>query len=199
PGERVECAERLVHQQDRRVHRVRAGDGAALLHAARERLGQCVGEIGESDHVDEMLSSPTTLLGRSFGGLEPELDVLADREPGEQSVLLEDDAAFGTGSVDLPTIDERSSSGRFVEAGQDVHQGGLPAARGTDTVMNSFSSTFRLTSPSASKRSLPSTNVLLMFWTWILWSLIADTFARWFIGAPAKRSASTRSSAGCGP
>src|SRR5690625_4615765 len=107
PGERVECAERLVHQQDRRVHRVRAGDGAALLHAARERLGQCVGEIGESDHVDEMLSSPPALLGRSFGGLKPELDVLADREPGEQSVLLEDDAAFGTGSVDLPTIDER--------------------------------------------------------------------------------------------
>src|SRR5690625_7146384 len=77
-----------------------------------------------------MLSSPTVLLGRSFGGLEPELDVLADREPGEQSVLLEDDAAFGTGSVELPAIDERSASGRFVAAGEDVHEGGLSAARG---------------------------------------------------------------------
>src|SRR5699024_7461111 len=48
----------------------------------------------------------------------------------------------------------------------------FPQPEGPTTVMNSFSSTFRLTSPSASKRSLPSTNVLLMFWTWILWSLL---------------------------
>ena len=44
PRERVERAERLVHEQHLRVVRERARDRHALLHAARELLGVGVGE-----------------------------------------------------------------------------------------------------------------------------------------------------------
>src|SRR5699024_7461110 len=99
----------------------------------------------------------------------------------------EDDAAFGTGSVDLPTIDERSSSGRFVEAGQDVHQGGLPAARGADD-----SDEFVLVDLQA---DVPERFEALV----AEHERLIDVLDLDLVVAPAKRSASTRSSAGCGP
>ena len=49
PGERVERAERLVHQQHRGLVREHAGDRDALLHAAGELAGVLVGEAGEAD------------------------------------------------------------------------------------------------------------------------------------------------------
>ena len=53
-GLRVERCERLVHQQDLRVHDQRAREIDALLHAAGELVGIMVLEAGEADHVDEM-------------------------------------------------------------------------------------------------------------------------------------------------
>ena len=43
--QRVERRERLVHQQDRGLHRHRARDGDALLHAAGQRVRIAVGEL----------------------------------------------------------------------------------------------------------------------------------------------------------
>ena len=54
---RVERGERLVHQQDFRVHHQRAGEIDALLHAAGELVGIVVLEALEPDHGDEMLGA----------------------------------------------------------------------------------------------------------------------------------------------
>ena len=45
-GLRVERGERLVHQQHRRVHRERADEADALLHAAGELIGIVLLEAG---------------------------------------------------------------------------------------------------------------------------------------------------------
>ena len=44
-GLRIERAERLVHQQELRVHRIGARDRQPLAHAARQRLRLGSGEI----------------------------------------------------------------------------------------------------------------------------------------------------------
>ena len=51
-GLRVERAEGLVHQDDLRANRERAGDGDALLHAARERVGVDLLEPGQAHRFD---------------------------------------------------------------------------------------------------------------------------------------------------
>src|SRR5947207_9603981 len=97
-GLRVECAERLVHQQDPGIDGERAGDRGALLHAARELRGIAVLEPREADEVDEVAGSALPLVAR-----QPELfravqHVLQHRLPWEQREVLEDDAAVGTGT-----------------------------------------------------------------------------------------------------
>ena len=47
---RVERAEGLIHDQDARLIRQRAGDGHALLHAAGELVRIGVLELREPDH-----------------------------------------------------------------------------------------------------------------------------------------------------
>ena len=51
----VERAERLVHQQERRLERERARDRDALLHAARELPRMVVGEADELDELEHLL------------------------------------------------------------------------------------------------------------------------------------------------
>ena len=53
-GLRVERGERLVHQQHRRVHRERADEADALLHAAGELIGIVLLEAGEADQLEIM-------------------------------------------------------------------------------------------------------------------------------------------------
>ena len=50
--ERVERGERLVHQQNIRLHRHAARDRDALLHAAGQRVRIAVRELGEIDLLD---------------------------------------------------------------------------------------------------------------------------------------------------
>ncbi len=51
-GHLVERAERLVHQQDRRVDRQCPGDRHSLLHAARELPRVVAGEVGQLDEPE---------------------------------------------------------------------------------------------------------------------------------------------------
>ncbi len=60
-GLRVERGERLVHQQDRRVHGERAHQPDALLHAARELIGIVLLEAGEPDQL-EIVRRPARLI-----------------------------------------------------------------------------------------------------------------------------------------
>src|SRR5262249_33958271 len=53
-GLRVERCERLVHQQNFRIHDQRARKVHTLLHAARQLVGIMMLEPGEADHLDEV-------------------------------------------------------------------------------------------------------------------------------------------------
>ncbi len=65
-GLRVERPERLVHQQDARVDRQRAGDRGALLHAAGQLRRVAVLKPGETDQIDE-IAVPATSGCRAAG------------------------------------------------------------------------------------------------------------------------------------
>ena len=53
-GLRIERRERLVHQQDRRVHRQRPHQPDALLHAAGELIGIVLLEARQPDEIEIM-------------------------------------------------------------------------------------------------------------------------------------------------
>ena len=131
-GQRVERAERLVHQQNGRVDRIGAGDGATLLHAAGEHLGQGVGEVGKTDEIDEALRGRAPLGRATAGDPQAELHVLSDGEPGKERVLLKDHAALGTGSAHIAAVDDHFACGRRDQAGGDGERRRFAATRRPD-------------------------------------------------------------------
>ena len=61
----VERAERLVHQQQRRIERQRAGDRGALLHAAGQLPGKFALEARKIDQLEiTLLRSRRSLAGK---------------------------------------------------------------------------------------------------------------------------------------
>ena len=94
-GQHVQRRERLVHQQHGRMHDQRARQAHALAHAAGEllRIGAFVAV--EPDQIDGR-QRPLVAFGRRDAlRLQPDLDVLQHREPGEQREGLEHHRDFG--------------------------------------------------------------------------------------------------------
>ncbi len=94
--ERVERAERLVHQHHFGVARERAREADALLHAAgelvdRARRRSSRGRRGAACRARSRARSAL----RHAAHAQAELDVVDDVEPRHQRVLLEHDAALG--------------------------------------------------------------------------------------------------------
>jgi hypothetical protein len=129
-GQRVEGAERLVHEDDVGVVRQHARDLAALLHATRQLVGPSVGELRQAHHVEEALAVLTALRGLDPAQLRPELDVLAHRHPRVEHGLLEDHAPVGGGPGDPLPADPDLALRRRHEAGDEAQQRGLAAAGG---------------------------------------------------------------------
>jgi hypothetical protein len=127
-GERVERAERLVHQQELRPHGEAAGYCHALPHAARELARALPGGRREVDEGDELVGDLPSLGGRQAGvhGVDGERDIVADAEPRQQRVVLEDDAALGAGPRHGNTIEPDLSGVRRDETAQERDERGLP-------------------------------------------------------------------------
>src|SRR5690349_15736840 len=85
----VKGAERLVHQDQRRLERESAGDRDPLLHAARELPRMVALEARQLDELEELTDALAP--GRTIPAhhLERQRDVLLDRAPVHQSRLLE--------------------------------------------------------------------------------------------------------------
>ena len=88
----IEGGEGLVEQQQLGPDRQRAGDGDALLLAARQCPHRAVGEVGEMHQLEEALHGRRDVGGGALAGLQAEGHVLGDGEMREQRVVLEDDA-----------------------------------------------------------------------------------------------------------
>ena len=89
----VEGAERLVHEQDVGLDGERARDGGPLAHAAADPARVVVleaGEPGQPRYRAAAVAAAPRRRGRQ--GSEHEGDVLAQGHPGQEPVLLEDDA-----------------------------------------------------------------------------------------------------------
>ena len=124
-GHGVEGAEGLVHEEDVGLLGEGPGDGDPLAHAAGQLVGPLVAEPVEVDGVQELLGLPGPLALRGTPAqLEGELDVAADREPREQRRLLEHQGD--------PAAAVDGARRRGVEAGDEVEQRALAAARGAD-------------------------------------------------------------------
>ncbi len=61
----VEAAGRLVHQQQPRSGSQRAGDGDALLFAARQRSGATVGHLRQAESRQELIDAGDAAAGRN--------------------------------------------------------------------------------------------------------------------------------------
>jgi hypothetical protein len=97
--QRVECAERLVHQHHLGIARERASEADPLLHAARKLVDRMIGELLEADEAQLVERDAAALVFWRAAHPQAERDVLGDVEPGHQRVLLEHDAALGAGPV----------------------------------------------------------------------------------------------------
>ena len=131
-GQRVERAERLVEQQHLRLHRQRAGDADALLHAAGDLRRPLVLGVRHV-HQLEVVHAPSRGARRATSLPRNTLstascDVVVDGQPRQQRVVLEHHGAVRARLVDLAVLEEHAAGGRLEQPGDDVEQRGLAAA-----------------------------------------------------------------------
>ena len=89
-SQHVERGERLVHEQDIRVHDQRTREAHPLAHAAGQfaRIGGL--ETVQPDQIDGGQGALADFGSRHVLRFQPQSDVLEHREPGEQCEALED-------------------------------------------------------------------------------------------------------------
>ena len=116
-----------------RPARERLRDRDALLHAARELARVAVCEAFEADEARCARRRIRSRSARVHAALlEPECDVAGDRQPREQRIALEHDAAFRPGAADRRAFEQQLARARRQEAADEVEQGALAAAARAD-------------------------------------------------------------------
>ena len=90
--DRVERAERLVHEQDLGVVAQGPGDGDALAHAAGELARERLLEALQADELAQLVRAAPALGLVDLAQQQRQPDVLLDRVPGEEVGVLEDEA-----------------------------------------------------------------------------------------------------------
>ena len=123
-GHGVERAEGLVHEQHVGVLGQRPGQGHPLAHATGQLVGLLVDEPLEAHQLEQLEDPGLALLAGDAAQAQRQLHVLAHREPREQRRLLEHEGG-------LPGAHHLSRGG-VLQAGDEVEQGGLAAARRAD-------------------------------------------------------------------
>ena len=129
---RVERGERLVHQQDLRIDRERAGEIDALAHAARKLAREIILEAGQADELQQVERAALLALARVSADLGADHGVGEDGAPRQQAVLLEDEAAVAPGPVHGAAVDAHLAGARGLQSGDDAQERRLAAARRAD-------------------------------------------------------------------
>ena len=124
----VERAERLVHQQQRRVEQQRAAERGALLHAARQLARQLVAEAFQPRHVQQLLGArrraPASLPASSAGSSTfCRIERHFSRTGAWKTMPMS-----GIGCAHGAARDGHRADGGGPEPGHDAQQGGLAAA-----------------------------------------------------------------------
>ena len=124
----VERRERLVHQQDLRLHDQRARKTDALAHAAGKLLGIGGFEAVEPDGVDGLQRALAGLDLADARRARPDLHIVEHGQPGEQREALEHHRHALGRPVDRLAVERHRALGRAGEAGDEPQQGRLAAA-----------------------------------------------------------------------
>ena len=132
-SQRVERAERLVEEEDRRLERERPGERHALARPAR-KLGRSRGGHRriEADERRQCRQPCRASIGRPARQLERVGDVVGGRAPRQQARLLEDEPDPRVGAVDRRLAEERLAGDRPEQPCDDPQQRRLAAAVGPD-------------------------------------------------------------------
>ena len=139
-GGGVEVAGRFVGHQDRRAADERARDGGALLLAARQLARPVVQAVLEPDEREALDRARAALGGGDALVEQRDLDVLGDRQLGDEVEGLEDEAdllAAHAGELVVAELLDRlavelvAARGRPVEAAEEVHERRLARTRRT--------------------------------------------------------------------
>ena len=133
-GHLVEGAERLVHEQQRRVERECACDRDALLHAARELPRAARLEAGQLDELEHLPDALLPLRPVPAEQLEGERDVPLHGAPVVEHGVLEDDPVVVVDArlVRGLAVDAQAPRRRLHEVADDPQQRRLPASRRPD-------------------------------------------------------------------
>ncbi len=144
--QRVEGRERLVEQQHLGIERQRASQRDPLPHAARELRRLAIAGVEQADHLEAGLDVRAAPLRRPAAVhlVDREPDVVVGRQPRQQRVVLEDDAALGPGAAHRPGL--RTGRGRCPA------RPGRRAARRASSCRRRSSRRWRRTRPSATWR-----------------------------------------------
>ena len=100
PGDGIKCAERLVHQENRRIGGEGAGHADPLPLSAGKFAGIARGDFGvESDQLHEFVYACLDSIGGPIFDLRHKADIARDGEVREETDLLDDvaDARGGGG------------------------------------------------------------------------------------------------------
>jgi hypothetical protein len=115
------------------VRRLSARERRALLHSARELMRIVVGEIRQPHGLDRVHGTLAPLHCRYALEFEANHDVVEDRVPGEQSILLEHVGDLpGCRPVHGMPVDSNLAVGRRHQAADDVEQRALAATARAD-------------------------------------------------------------------
>jgi hypothetical protein len=134
PRQRVERAERLVHQHHARLLRETARNLHALLHPARELAGKIFADLGEAHLFQQRIGARLAGAARNALALVGERDIGPDAAPGQKraAVVLEHDRPLARRAVDPLAFGENFARARRHQPGQQPQQRGLAAARRAD-------------------------------------------------------------------
>ena len=136
--QRVECAERLVVEHHLRIDRERARQPDALLHAARELVGELIRAVLEADELQDLTRSRVTIMLRNALHLEPEGDIVDHRAVSEQPEVLEHHRRgvaphlkqlAAVRGCNVASVDLDATGGRLDQPDQRPHECRFPGAR----------------------------------------------------------------------
>ena len=130
--ERIERAERLVHQQQRRIVDQRAHDRGTLAHAAGQLARTAVVEFAKPDLGEQLMRARHVGLRIEIAQLELQQHIAEHVAPFEQHRALEHDAEVRLRAGDFLPVEQHAAAGVAQQPRDDAQQRALAAAGGPD-------------------------------------------------------------------
>src|SRR5207245_1126343 len=108
---RIESGEGLVHEQDVGLDRERACEVDPLPHSARKLVRIVFFEALQSDERQIFLRPPMRFGPRHATQVEAIADIVQDRPPGQEAILLEYEADAPARPLDWIAVDQNRARG----------------------------------------------------------------------------------------